>query len=119
MDEDITSVLDIGIIEAIEYEDPIAGDFSWYHDKMFSDALDKTFKAVSNCEAWNYLKTFNPESDMGFMFTRDNIVNSIGVECEKLGADHSGASFAMCMRSMQFISQQVWNKFVYLTFICY
>ena len=72
------------------------------------------FKAVSNCEAWNYL---NPESDMGFMFTRDNIVNLIGVECEKLGAGHSGASFAMCMRSMQFIAQQGWNKFVYKTFI--
>jgi hypothetical protein len=47
--------------------------------------------------AWEYLKARN---DVPFMFSDENIINTIAQQCDKIDPIHSGASFAVCMRYM-------------------
>ena len=54
---------------------PPIGDFSWYPCDIYRVGLDKTFKAVTNCNAWGYLSHFNPKPDEGFKWTDDGVVN--------------------------------------------
>lgn len=44
-----------------------------------------------------FLKTYSEP----FMFSNHYIINAIGNRCEELGAGHSGASFALCLRQIQ------------------
>lgn len=88
---------------------PLIGDFSWYPCEIYRDGLTKTFKAVTNCNAWGYLSCFNPKSNEGW--TDDAVINLIINECELLGTGHSGASFAICIRVMQCIAQKGWEYY--------
>jgi len=91
---------------------PELGDFSWYPCKNFGDALSKTFNAVTNCNAWDYLMTFEPR-DQGFMYSQDPVIAQIQGESIKLGAGHTGCSFGLCMRVMHVIARKGWIGYYY------
>ena len=90
---------------------PPIGDFSWYPCDIYRVQLDKTFKAVTNCKAWEYLKYFNPTPNEGFMWTDSDVINLIINECELLDTGHSGASFELCIRVMQCIAKKGWEYY--------
>ena len=94
---------------------PPIGDFSWYPCDIYRVGLDKTFKAVTNCNAWGYLSHFNPKPNEGFRWTDDGVINLIANECELLDTGHSGASFAICIRVMQCIAQKGWEYYYLCT----
>jgi hypothetical protein len=60
--------------------------------------------AVTQCESWSWLHTFNEES---FMFSTSPVLNTIMNKMieQPEGQLHSGASFAYVMRAMEYIAK--------------
>jgi hypothetical protein len=66
-------------------------------------------EAVTAAEAWDWLRQFSGES---FMFSEDPMIQRI---TEKMGSGayhHSGASFGLCMRTMEYIAKNGWGAYV-------
>jgi hypothetical protein len=81
--------------------------------QMFSDA----FKAIESVKGgWEFMATDEPDEG-GYMFgtsknlrKRHEIDDAIG----KLDTYHSGASYAITMRNMQYIAKNGWTAFIQL-----
>ncbi len=64
--------------------------------------------AITAAEAWDWMRQFQGES---FMYSRDPMIERI---TEKMGSGayhHSGASFGLCMRTMQYIAKNGWDVY--------
>ena len=74
--------------------------------------LENAWAAINETESWDYIKK-NPEH--GYAFCNDFQLNIIMKKmCElnpEISGNHSGASFACVMRTMQFIAQNGIDKF--------
>jgi len=68
--------------------------------------LENAHTAISRCELWEWLRTFDPPSGQGFMFCNTPELARITVEMNKedIAGGHSGASYGCTMRAMQFIA---------------
>jgi hypothetical protein len=84
------------------------GDFS-FHEK-YAQCFADTYKAVSECKAWDFLENYEPTN--GFIWSDHPTVILIGEECERLGVGHSGASFGVVMRDMQLIAKRGWDGYL-------
>jgi hypothetical protein len=63
--------------------------------------LENAYTAISLTEMWDYMKK-NSDS---YMFSTDKEIKIISDKIEELGYHgHSGASFGITMRNMQFIA---------------
>lgn len=86
------------------------GEFDFVLDKETRDMLKNAYWAVTQCESWSWLRTFNEES---FMWSTspmlDRIMNKMSERPE--GRLHSGASFAYIMRSMEYIAKNGYAAF--------
>ena len=72
-----------------------------YTDNHSRVMLENAYQAISLTEMWDYMKK-NTES---YMFSSDKEIGIISKKMGELGYDgHSGASFGMTMRNMQFIA---------------
>ena len=65
--------------------------------------------AITECNLWDWLKTFTPDSDRGFMFTRHANIDKITSKSKYDG--HSGASFAWTMRHMESVAKEGWDAY--------
>ena len=66
--------------------------------------------AINQLELWNFMKE-DPGSK-GFMFLGAPEVKQIYEKIENLGyTGHSGASFGCILRAMQYIAENVYDKF--------
>jgi hypothetical protein len=72
--------------------------------------LEDAFKAVSKAEAWTLLKDPSIPGEGGFMFSENLAIKSISSHMTYQG--HSGASYAMTMRQMEFIAKKGWESYV-------
>jgi hypothetical protein len=87
------------------------GDFSFISNMSDRAAYQDMYAAITKADAWEWMK-YDPGPG-GFIFnTSDtmrrihaNLVDSIG---------HSGTSFALFMRQMQFIARSGWDEWVKL-----
>jgi hypothetical protein len=85
-----------------------AFDFSFVENKSSREMLENAFAAVTQTESWAFLR----EDVDTFMFSRNPQVHRILKKMEELGYhQHSGASFGVTMRQMQFIAQYGFEKF--------
>jgi hypothetical protein len=91
-----------------------AGDFSFISDNMERTMLDDMYRAVTKAAGWDTLRNNDP-GDGGFMFSKDeqicNLMNNVTVALDDSSA-HSGASFAICMRTMQTIAREGWASWI-------
>jgi hypothetical protein len=72
-----------------------------YTDNHSRVMLENAYNAISLTEMWDYMK----KDRVSFMFSSDKEIEVISKKMEELGYDgHSGASFGMTMRNMQFIA---------------
>lgn len=106
------------------------GDFSWIDDcpnykgtdygramdkEMFTDAYNSVAKVNGG---WAYLKDPDAVGEGGFMFSasvsRPNIRAEIDNEINKTesGQGHSGCSYALTMRAMEYIAKRGWLAFI-------
>ena len=82
--------------------------FSFIENKYEREMLENAFAAVTQTESWAFLK----EEVDSFMFSQNPQVHRILRKMEELGYyGHSGASFGVTMRQMQFIAQNGFEKF--------
>lgn len=77
------------------------GDFSFIRDPLTRMFLHDAYQAVSMADAWVSLRSESP--------TTDRIQNYM-----RYSNDHSGASYALTMRSMETIAKKGWETFVRL-----
>ena len=71
--------------------------------------LQDVDNAITECNLWDWLKTFEPGADRGFMFTSHPNIDKISSKMKYNG--HSGFSFAWCMRHMESVAKDGWEKY--------
>ena len=83
------------------------------YEELFSreDAamLQDMDDAITECDLWDWLKTFEPKKDEGFMLTDHPNINKITSKMKYEG--HSGFSFAWCMQNMQLVAKRGWANY--------
>ncbi len=85
------------------------GDFSFISDSSQRIMLEDMYAAVEKAEAWEDL--CKDPGDGGFMFGAHDLVNRIDAKLnDRLG--HSGATFAITLRTIQYIAIHGWDAFV-------
>jgi hypothetical protein len=73
-------------------------DYTDNHSKVM---LENAYQAISLTEMWDYMK----KDTESYTFSSDKEIYIISKKMEELGYyGHSGASFGMTMRNMQFIA---------------
>lgn len=88
------------------------GDFSAIPGmtKMSIETYTDAYKAVSKLNLWDYLANM-PEEDKKFGFGNSKEMDSI-LEAMELKNDHSGASFAITMWTMEDIAKKGWDAYI-------
>jgi hypothetical protein len=73
----------------------------YYVDDNSRIMFENAYQAISLTEMWDYMK----KDRESFMFSSDKEIEIISKKMEDLGYDgHSGSSFGITMRNMQFIA---------------
>jgi hypothetical protein len=82
-------------------------DFSFIRDPHTRALVSNGYTAVNQLELMGWLRNFNPKDTDGFMFTENPNINKIMAKMESLpdAPGHSGASFAITMRHLEFIAK--------------
>jgi hypothetical protein len=81
---------------------PAEGDFSWSPD---GDMLEDAYRAITVAEAWDLMKLDPGEG--GYMFGGNPNCKTIRLQYP----GHSGASYGLTMRAMQYLAHYGWNAF--------
>jgi hypothetical protein len=84
------------------------GDFTFIPEKNMVFYLQDMYQVINTQtpELWNTLKNFQEES---FMLSSEKWITDLATKCNE---GHSGASFYICLRNMEYIAKHDWNKYV-------
>lgn len=83
------------------------GDFSFLKSLNSIEMLTDAYKAVSQTESWDIIK--QEPGPGGFMFSQNSWMQPINAALKYSG--HSGGSYGMTMRHMQYIAQYGWTAY--------
>jgi hypothetical protein len=86
------------------------GDFSFVKSAWDREMLEDAFQAVTRADAWELLKRPDIPGERGFMFSQNSEIDAISSFLAYQG--HSGSSYAMIMRQMEFIAKNGWEIYV-------
>lgn len=89
----------------------LPGNFNFINDALTQEALTNTYNAVDTLNMWSFLKSFEPPSDKGYMFSSSQELYLISTECENT-YKHSGSSWAFSMRHIEYIAKNGWSEYV-------
>lgn len=81
--------------------------FEGYMDNHLSDM----YNAVTESESWDFLRNESPPDGTGYMWWGHSKIKQIESKMKLLN-DHSGSSFACCMRTIEFIAKNSWKEYV-------
>ena len=86
------------------------GDFSWIKE---GDAgiLADAYQAVTKADAWDFFRNEEPPKGAGYMFWGAPKLREVEKHMLLFDA-HSGASYGMTMRVMQYIAKNGWESYV-------
>lgn len=79
-------------------------------DKWDREMLEDAYKAVTKANRWDFLRRPDVPGPNGFMFSEWPQMKDIDTFMEYGG--HSGASYGMTMRAMEFIAKWGWSEYV-------
>jgi len=72
--------------------------------------LKNAHQAITNAEAWDWMRNFNEQS---FMFSNDAMIGKISKNMVSLGYDnHSGSSYGWTMRCMEYLAKNGKDAFL-------
>ncbi len=71
--------------------------------------LKNMYDAISHLNLWDWLRDHMSDGAKDLMFSSAPEITAISQATEADG--HSGASFALCMRQMEFIAKQGWIEY--------
>jgi hypothetical protein len=87
------------------------GDFkSLKLSDLDCEMLEDAYQAVTKANRWSFLRRPDVPGDNGFMFSEWPQMKDIDAHMEYGG--HSGASYGMTMRQMEFIAKKGWDAYV-------
>ena len=78
-----------------------------WKDVIMKLEVDDMIKTINRLELWEWFRDEKPPEGEGYMFWGHKNVNAISNGLEN--NNHSGASFGMCMRQIQFIEGNGWE----------
>lgn len=88
---------------------PTDNCFEFIHDENSRLMISTAIYAVTQLELWDFIREFNEES---FMFSNHENVVKIYDKIEQLGYNgHSGCSFGVTMREIQYIAKNGLDEF--------
>jgi len=87
------------------------GDFSFFTSESDRRLSSDLYQAITKAEAWEIMKQDPGEG--GYMFSSGWGEENIHKHMTTLD-EHSGASYGICMRQMQYIAKNGWEAFVAL-----
>jgi len=88
---------------------PSPGDFQWHPDSIM---LENMYKSISELNLWNWLSNFEANKETGFVWT-ENTKEIDAISHRTIADGHSGASFAISMRNMEYIAKNGWSSYYY------
>lgn len=74
------------------------------------DILRSMYNTVTELQLWNWLNLYVPEEGQGFMFCSQPEIQEI-IKHDPNAGLHSGSSFAICLREMEYIAKNGWNHY--------
>ncbi len=87
------------------------GKFEFIVNENEKEMYTNAWNAITTCNMWNWLRTYEPE--YGFMSATHENIDIISNEMlkESIARAHSGASYALTMREMQYIAKNGYIAF--------
>ena len=83
---------------------------SIYESEMEQEMLTDAYNAITQCGLWDWIATYEPSENKGFMFSKHPNLTRIDEAMKYSG--HSGASYGWTMRVMQRIAMSGgWETF--------
>lgn len=80
------------------------------YDNNNRTMLKNAHQAITNAEAWDWMRNFNGQS---FMFSNDAMIGKISKNMVSLGYDnHSGNSYGWTMRCMEYLAKNGKDAFL-------
>lgn len=91
-------------------------NFTKLHVRSLNDLAETIFRLGKDNKDdpffyWKWISDHPPSPDTGYSFSVDPTIDLIFRSLND-GGCHSGASFAMCMRTMQYIAKHGWRKYL-------
>jgi hypothetical protein len=83
------------------------GCFTGHPDE---NILMTMYNTITELKLWNWLSEYFPEEKKGFMFSSAPEIQEI-IHHDPNASIHSGASFAICLREMEYIAKNGWNNY--------
>jgi len=89
------------------------GEFEFVESESTKLLYKNAHKAITNTELWEWLRNYNPPSNLGFLNIVTPEIERINQKMREdpISENHSGASYALTMRVMQYIAQNGYEKF--------
>ena len=89
------------------------GDFDFIKDTHVKDLLKSAHKAITLCELWDWFRIYEPTTNTGFMYCKTSQLDRLKLQMWKdpINENHSGSSYALIMREMEYIAKYGYNHF--------
>jgi hypothetical protein len=75
--------------------------FDYMEDKYSKQMCQTAFNAIVNADGWEYLKSYSPNPERGYMFDSDPQMNKLMSAVADADPGHSGCSMGWTMRQLQ------------------
>jgi len=98
------------VFDEIDYGN---GEFEFIKNISTREFLKSAHKAISLCELWNWMRIYEPSPDKGFMCSQPPELIRLDKQMWKdpINNNHSGSSYGLIMREMEYIAKNGYNNF--------
>jgi hypothetical protein len=83
-------------------------NFPPHYSKLERELLTDAHQAITACDLWDWMKTYTPDKDKGFVFSSHPNIDRINAAMKYQG--HSGGSYGWTMRTMENIAKLGWDE---------
>jgi hypothetical protein len=94
--------------ESIGHPPSTMQTFPPHYSKLERELLIDAYQAITACDLWDWMKTYTPDKDKGFVFSTHPNLDRINAAMKYQG--HSGGSYGWTMRTMEHIAKLGWNE---------
>jgi len=94
------------------------GDFNFIKDESTKEFLKSAHAAITLCELWDWMRTYQPPHNTGFMWTKTPELDRLNQQMWKdpINSNHSGSSYGAIMREMEYIAKNGYDTYKQKTF---
>jgi hypothetical protein len=83
-------------------------NFPPHYSKLEREMLSDAYQAITTCDLWDWMKTYTPDKDKGFVFSSHPNLDRINAAMKNKA--HSGGSYGWTMRTMENIAKLGWDE---------